>query len=90
MSEYLDTMFNETKEINYTAHELKALSRAFYATGNIAMGETLSCIAGSLLESSDKINKAVGQEVTDRCNQTQQATANMVSAALAACRMGDA
>ena len=87
MSNYLDTMFDETKNINDNAYVLQSLSRAFYATGNTHVGDELSFIAGSLLKSSKNINNAVGQESTDRLNQSYQATANMVGAALAMCRM---
>jgi len=86
MSNYLNTMIDETQEINSEAYALRELSRAFYVTGNIIMGKDLYDISCRLIESSGNISKAVGQEITDRNDQAQQATANMVNAALAMCR----
>lgn len=90
MKSYLDTMRDERNKIEYSAMELEALSRAFYATGNVVMGGTLALISAGLLENSKNIDKAVGQELSDQLRRSQEATKNMVSAALAMGKVNDA
>lgn len=83
MSSYLDTIEEETNNIVNIAFELDTLSRAFYVTGNIAMGDSLGFAYKDLMASQKKINNAVAVEINEMFGQAQQISANMITACLA-------
>jgi len=83
MSEYLDVMSERTADIRDASYELQRFARAFYATGNTVMGESLGMLAETLMDAQDEINKAVGKEINDRLHDSQQSAYNTVAACLA-------
>ena len=83
MSEYLDVMEEETRNIMEVAYEMKALSYAFYTVGNMTMGETLNFAHKKLLSAQKNINGAVSVEINSRFKSAEQSSFNTVAACLA-------
>lgn len=83
MGTYLDTIEKETRNVTEIAFEMEALSTAFYATGNISMGETLGFASKQLMDSQKSITNAVATEISGRCEQAEQSAFNTVAACLA-------
>lgn len=83
MSEYLDVIEKETKTIIDIAYEMNELSLAFYATGNMTMGDTLRIDYEQLMKSQKSINNAVAADINGRFNQAEQSAFNTVAACLA-------
>jgi hypothetical protein len=82
MSNYLDIIFDETSAIRDVAHELNSLSRAFYATGNREMSESLDWASHQLLSSEKNIGNAVSVELNDKCKAAEQSSYNTLVACL--------
>ena len=89
MSEYLNTIEEETRNIMDIAYEMDALSRAFYATGNMAMGETLNFAHQQLMAAQKNINRAVAVEINSRFKSSEQSAFNTVAACLAISELKD-
>jgi hypothetical protein len=83
MSEYLDTIHGTTEDIRHCAHKLFEISRAFYTVGNNTMARKLEIMADKLISAQEEINNAVSRELTDRCEEANQAALNTVAACLA-------
>lgn len=89
MSEYLDTIEEETRNIMDIAYKMDALSRAFYATGNMTMGEILSFAHKQLMKAQKNINSAVAVEINSRYKSAEQSAFNTVAACLAMSELKD-
>lgn len=78
----IDRFFTVQDELRGVSRELEFLARAFAATGNERMADQLF----ELGESVKNCTKAVGdyqtRELNDRIKQGEQATQNMLAAAL--------
>ncbi len=83
MSDFLEDTNAARDQINGISMELNELGTAFNRTGNEALADKLWQFSYKLEESAKKIDDAVGAEIRDRCDQAQQASANMIAAALA-------
>jgi hypothetical protein len=83
MSGYLGDIRNSTETIRDVAYRLKVLSESFYITGNTIVSDKLFEFEQLLINAQDVIGKAVSREVTERLNQAEQSSFNMVSACLA-------
>ena len=83
MSNYIEEIDNAGLVIENNAYELERLSRAFYLTGNAHLAEILGSMAKELHKARKDIRRAVSKNVTERYNDAQQGTANMINACLA-------
>jgi hypothetical protein len=80
---YLNVISDETAHIRAIANELMNLSDSFADTGNIKMSDKLGFMSSDLIKIQEEINNAVGRDINDQFKVSQQATANMINAALA-------
>lgn len=62
---------------------LNSLAYSFEMTGNENVARDLEAEAQALQTEADLINKATGRWLNKQLNESRQATANMISAALA-------
>jgi hypothetical protein len=81
--EYLDAIHSETDKLMKISKQLIKLSNAFYTTGNYPLGEQLEIMSLAVLESQSNIGKAVNNELQTQYKNSQQASVNMLNAALA-------
>jgi tellurite resistance protein len=81
--EYLDAMHDGCDRIRMIGEELYNLSDAFRATGNVRVANQLRELAGMSYAEANGIREAVGKEINDQFKQSQEASANVLNAALA-------
>ena len=79
---WFDDIFGEMRELDNISYTLQSLAKAFRRTGNVDVSDEMDAIAESLFIARDRIQKAVGEHCTEEYKQSEQATKNMVSAAL--------
>lgn len=84
MSQYLNDIHEGCEQVIVVADDLHDLSIAFARTGNEATARKLLLFARELKEAEEEIRQAVSRNVTERLEDSEQATTNMVKAALAA------
>lgn len=77
MKDYLDTIRGSTEEIEYSAHALNGLAKAFYITGNEIVSEELYRISESILVSKKNINDAVRRKSHSQFEEAQESFANL-------------
>ena len=84
MAEYwFNDISDETKTILEIGYELDSLARAFQKTGNDGAYNLLQEMSTDLLEAQKKIQGAVGKHCHEDFERSEEATKNMVLAALA-------
>jgi len=81
--DWLSTVFDSLAEVNDTRYVLEDLARAFYATGNTHVSETLLYIAKQLATSAETIRTSVAMSVNEQFKASEQSSRNMLNAALA-------
>ena len=86
MSEYLDAIYENISKIQEIADDLSDLADAFERTGNYEMFRKIIRMAITLNESSLQIRKAVSDELTRELKIAQEASVNVLNAALSAHR----
>jgi hypothetical protein len=67
---------------------LEFLSTSFYATGNERMGEELGAISEAIGDANKAMNDATNMQVSERLSDAQQASANVLNAALSGILVG--
>lgn len=83
MSDVLHKFDNACADLRQTSAYLLDLSEAFDLTGNLPMASMLKSLAGTISESEHTCNEAVSQMVNERFQAAQEASNNMLMAALA-------
>ena len=76
-----------SENLRDTARGLIDLSEAFYITGNTAVSEVLFTHARVIQQESKNLENLVSQEINGGLRRAQEATANMLNAALAAAQV---
>jgi hypothetical protein len=71
-NEYLDDISEGTEGLREVEADLSMLSRAFYATGNSYMGETMAEMSHIVGQSIKIINDAVGKEINKGYEESQE------------------
>ena len=87
MKTYLNTMSDETTIIRRIAYELKALGNSFYNTGNDVMSTKMHDMAAQLDSSQETIMSAVGTEINQQYQESQERSATILEAALAGAKL---
>jgi hypothetical protein len=64
------------------AYELERLSKAFYTTGNIAVGKQLAMFATEIQTDAESIRKEDYKIAADRLRDVEQYTFNVINACL--------
>jgi len=85
MSDYLKEIGEVEDCLRNIGHDLIALGRNFYNTGNPEMGEYLTAIGKDLLDANKQLSTTVGSEIHQRCNDNMQFTGKLVEAVLDDC-----
>lgn len=75
---YLDTIFSPTSELLGISEYLERLGRAFRMTGNTKVSEEMSEIAKDIDRIQKSISGAVGNEINDRCKQSEAETGEVL------------
>lgn len=78
---------DDLEAIDLAVFELAQLSSAFWITGNHDLSEKLSSLRNGLAESRKNIDDAVSRSIHEQFVATQQASANMINAALAVSKL---
>ena len=69
-------------------YELEDLSKSFYHTGNTIIGEQLETISKEIGSANKMFRDAVNQDISESLKRSQEASTNMLKAALAGCLVG--
>jgi hypothetical protein len=69
---YLDTIHDECQILRGVCDHINSLSRAFDMTGNSVMAKELHAMSADIHTAQSNINKAVGKEVHDRCEESHR------------------
>ncbi len=83
MDKQLDLFFKARTELRQEAEELRRLGNALEYTGNIQLGNELRVIAAAIDESGTVMKTAFYNHIDKGLVAAQEATANVLSAALA-------
>lgn len=73
-------------DINKLTYKLKGISSAMFTLGMEEGGERISRLAYEIEELSEIASKGISGGMADQLEQAQEASANMINAALAAAR----
>ena len=78
-----DRLHDATALLMECRWRLGHLARALDTAGNEKVAERLEDIASNISEATDEVRRAWSEEVSARCRQSQEATANMIEGMLA-------
>lgn len=81
--DWLDGMHEVVRTLRVEASSLRVTAQAFEVTGQGEHADYLFYVAENLYFLAGAINKLTSQKVSEDLEESRQATANMVSAALA-------
>ena len=70
------------------AGELSFLAEAFQTVGNTLVADRLARLAADVGRHGERVSRAFGRDLTDRLHESEQATANMIGAAIAGISIG--
>lgn len=79
----LEKIYDAANELTECSHDLANIARALHAVGLTKLADDLSDIGAAVANNSKAIRDAYGAEVAGSVRRPEQATSNMVSAALA-------
>lgn len=81
----LDVLNNAKTRLRDRIHQLDAKAEAAYTLGLLTLGEDLSEIVADMLKQEKIISNQFSQMMSEMHEASQQASANMLGAALAMC-----
>jgi len=83
MENFVETIYENCREISDKAIALESLSEAFRTTGNPEMCKILFTHASDLAIIRDSIRKAVNEDTNRQFAQAEQSSTNVVNSAMA-------
>lgn len=81
-SNFVDDSFDCARKIDSVAGALSELALCLHKTGNLGLGRALWSHADTLTAQAEKIRRICGDKTRDDLQEIQQASANMIKAAL--------
>ena len=70
MSDFLDIIHTESKEIDYCTHQLMKYARTLMIVGNVNLSNDLFDLAEKINKSKNNIDNAVSKRINDDYNQS--------------------
>lgn len=90
MSSHLNSVFDNHKRMQSVYYKLNRLGESFAATGNDKVAIQLFDIADDVISAAEDVRSSFGSDQDKRWKETQQSTANILSALVAGVEMGKA